>query len=108
MRLVALGLALMVSGCVSAFPVRTCQDAKRAVGHECGHQDISDWTCWDDISLRGTSAVLSEELFACLDGATTCFEVDSCLENHGFLTAPGIVPDSPGGSPPPYEEEPTP
>lgn len=105
MRLIAAMLALMVGGCVSAFPIRTCQDAKRAVVHECGHRDIAGWTCWDEISLRGTGAVLSEELYACLDGATTCFEVDSCLDNHGFLKPAGIVPDE-RTSPPPYQEGP--
>lgn len=103
MRWVLVAASLAVPACVSPFPIRTCQDAKRAVVSECEHDDIAGWTCWDDLSLRGAGAVLSEELYDCLDGATTCFEVDSCLANHGFLEPAGLVPTE-RTAPPPLEE----
>ncbi len=93
MRVALLLIATLAGGCVSPFPIRTCQDAKRAVVQECGHADVAEWTCWDEISLRGAGDVLSEELYACLDGATTCFEVDSCLGNHGLLEPDGVAPE---------------
>jgi hypothetical protein len=93
MRLVLLLLGVGgVSACASPFPIRTCSDAKRATAETCGFAAAATWACWDETELRGTGEAIPEPLFRCLDGATTCFEVESCLRNLGWLSDRPPVP----------------
>ncbi len=91
---------LLAASCTSPFPIRTCMQAKRAITDACGFTEHAAWTCWDEPTLRGAGTALPEPLFACLDGATTCFEVESCLRNQGLLPDPA-APHPPATNPTP-------
>ena len=87
-RLLLIIAGLSVATCASPFPIRTCMQAKQSVSEACGFAGVAEWTCWNEPTLRGTGTVLPDGLFVCLDGATTCFEVESCLRNQGMLPEP--------------------